>query len=116
MVAHLMDGVLIIQDELIRFVNPAVERVSGYASDELLGRSFLDLVAPEQRAMAAERYQRRMAGEDEPTFYTLQMQRKDGQLREIEISASVIPFRGRPAVLAVTRETHPRTERGDDAP
>jgi PAS domain S-box-containing protein len=116
MVAHLMDGVLIIQDEKIRFANPTVERVSGYRAEELLGMNFLDLVAPDLRPMAGNRYRRRLAGEDEPTFYKLRIQRKDGQQVEIDIAATLIPFRGRPAVLAVTRELTRNTEQPDGAP
>lgn len=115
-VEHLIDGVLIVQDEQIRFANPTVARVSGYSNEELVGMHFLEMVAPEQRAMVAARHQQRLAGEDEPTFYIMRIQRKDGRQTDIEIAVSLIPFSGRPAVLAVMREIAQRTERSDDAP
>ncbi|MBD3235778.1 MAG: PAS domain S-box protein [Candidatus Eisenbacteria bacterium] len=116
MLEHLTDGVLIIQDERIRFVNPAVEQVTGYSTEEMLGMHFLEIVAPEQRAAAAARHQRRMAGEDEPTFYDLRIVSKEGVETEFEIAVSMIPFRTRPAVLVVARQTAQRMEREDGAP
>ena len=45
-------------------INPAGEAISGYSADELIGRFATDLIAPEQRDLAARRFAERLNGED----------------------------------------------------
>ncbi len=44
-----IDGIMIIQDEMIRFVNSRVVQISGYSKEELINHRVTDFVAPERR-------------------------------------------------------------------
>jgi PAS domain S-box-containing protein len=112
LIERAMDGVIIIQDEKIRFANHAVARGMDYSVDELEGKHFLDLVAPESRPMVAERYRRRQNGEDVPAFYILKVQHKDGSTRDVEMAPSVIQYQGRVATMAIMREIAQREKAG----
>ena len=46
-------------------INPAGAAISGYSADELIGRFAIELIAPEQRELAAQRFAQRLAGDDE---------------------------------------------------
>lgn len=98
------DGVVVIQDGRYRFVNGAWARTTGYSVEELLNMALLDVVAPEFQNLVKERYEARIAGGKPPAVYRAMIRRKDGSLREIEVSASIIRYKGRPADMAVIRD------------
>ena len=104
------DGVVVLQDRLIKFVNPRFCEMSGYSADTLLGNVFTDYLTPEEIGLLAERYKKRMAGEYVPPIYETTMTRKDGSKIPLEVSAAVIPFHGQPADLVLVRETTERKQ------
>ena len=68
------------------FGNAAGERLTGYRLDELLGRPFTDLVAPENLPELIERFRRALAGEVISPHVRTEMIRKDGGRVPIELS------------------------------
>ncbi|MFQ6109081.1 MAG: PAS domain S-box protein [Candidatus Aminicenantales bacterium] len=102
------DGVVIIQDGICKFANKAIEDISGYSKDELVGKPLFDKVAPEDRERVSERYKRRIAEESVPAVYNIRVECKDGTHKELEISAAAIPYEGRPAVLGIVRDLSER--------
>ncbi|MFQ5820141.1 MAG: PAS domain S-box protein [Candidatus Heimdallarchaeota archaeon] len=104
LVEYATDGVAIIQDGVFQFANQAAAELSGYSIDKLVGRPFLDLLTPESRDLLTQRYQLRMADETVPSVYEAKIQRKDGTLKDVEISAGIIQYQGRPADMAIARD------------
>ena len=98
------DGVAVLQDRLIKLVNPRFIEMSGYSADELIDTPFVDYLTPEEIAFLYVRYQKRMAGEPVPPIYEMVMTRKDGSKIPLEISAAIVPFQGRPADLVLFRD------------
>jgi len=98
------DGIVIIQDGLIKFVNPKVLELSGFAPEEVLGKPFRDVVAPEHLEIARERYMKRMSGEELPSRYEIETITKNGSRVPIEVSASLIEYKGKPADMAILRD------------
>jgi diguanylate cyclase (GGDEF)-like protein/PAS domain S-box-containing protein len=100
------DGVVIIQDGICKFANQAVEQFSGYSLDELMGKPLFNKVAPEDRERVSEMYKLRLSDPDRdlPSVYNITMVCKDGSPKELEVSAAVIPYEGRPAVLGIVRD------------
>jgi len=94
-----LEAIAIAQDGVVRVVNPAACRLSGYAEEELVGRSFLDLVHPEDRPGVQERYQRRLAGDTTERSTIMRVVRKDGDLLWLESHSMPLEWQGRPAVL-----------------
>lgn len=84
-------GILVV-DEDHRFVyaNAELCRLLGRARAEIIGRDFLEFLDGESRALVADRYRRRQAGEEVPPRYEFNVVRKDGEKRRVEISATVI--------------------------
>jgi len=108
------DGIAILQGGLVMFVNEALARMAGYSVGELTGASFLIVVQDEEHAEIADRVRRRIAGEQLPTTYELDLVRKDGTLFTAEVRAGVVPYEGAPAELALLRDISER-KRAEEA-
>ncbi len=98
------DGVFIIQDALISFVNPALASISGYSAKELIGMPMLELAAPESREMLKERHESRLAGGNPPSHYEAKLQCKDGTIKDVELSAAFLLYEGRSATMGIMRD------------
>ena len=66
---HLQDGIYVIEEGALVYVNPPLAKILGYKVSELIGRAFIGLVATEDRPIALERYRARLSGEDVPMQY-----------------------------------------------
>ncbi len=95
--------ITIIQDRQIKYVNPFVAELIGYAPEELIGTSFAQYIHPDELPRLAKYYLQRIAGEDVPNVYTTIIKHKDGNAVPIEIKASVIQYQGRLADFAIVR-------------
>lgn len=102
------DGILIIQDGLIKYANPYITKLWVGDIQELLETSFLKYVHPDFFTKVTDIYKRRMAGEPVEAKYEMAIMNKSGEKREIEINAGLINYKGKPADLVII---HDITER-----
>ncbi len=65
-------------------------------------------VVPEDRALVRERELARQRGEHVPAIYAIRIRRADGEERTMEISISLITYKGQPASLAIIRDVTER--------
>ncbi len=98
------DGIVIIQDGVLKFINPKVSELAGFPSSEVIGRAFMDFVDPEFKGLVLKRYEKRMNGEQVPSKYEINILSKDGRKIPVEVSASVIEYMGRPADMGIMRD------------
>ena len=104
------DGIVIVQDEVIKFANPKIIEITGYSLDEILQKLFTKFITPDDREMVEDRYTRRIKKEEIPGRYEAQVIHLDGKSIPVEISASTIEFEGSPAVMAIVRDITERKE------
>ena len=102
------DGIVIVQDGIIRYANPWLARLSGYSMDEIVGSELIRFIAPPEVPRIAERYRRRMAGEPVPSTYETVLLLKNGATVHVELSAGLITYEGRPADLVIVRDISER--------
>jgi PAS domain S-box-containing protein len=114
LVQQAKDGVIIIQDGILQFVNQALADILGYTLGEIENRPYINFVAPESRPMVYARVNARLAGEDVPQVYQAKLLRKDGNIIDAELSASVIQYRGKPADVGIIRDITER-KRAEEA-
>gem|GEM_PF-1481983 len=101
------DGIFILQDEVIRFVNKKAIEVTGYSREELLLTPFVNLIHPEDRRAAKTRYDKRIEGENVPTTHSFRAINKSGETLWIQSNAIEFNWRDQPAVLSFVRDiTH----------
>ncbi len=98
------DGILIIQDGLVKFANVRLAELWGGSAEELLETPIIQHIHPDERDKVMEHYQRRMANEDVPPIYETVLLRKDSTVLHIEINAGVISYKGKPADLVMIRD------------
>jgi PAS domain S-box-containing protein len=86
-----LDGVLIVADDYrFKFVNERLVEMLGYTREELIGMDFREVLDEESKTLVMDRYVRRQRGEDVPPQYEFNVIRKNGEVRNVEISSSVI--------------------------
>ncbi|MBA4313670.1 MAG: hypothetical protein C0417_13685 [Chlorobiaceae bacterium] len=98
------DGIFIVVDGIIKYCNPALAKMGGYTIDELIGTSFLDYIHPDFIPVIAERYKRRLAGEDIETLFETQLLYKNGTYGDAEINISFIGYNGGKAIMVMVRD------------
>ncbi|MBU1299910.1 MAG: PAS domain S-box protein [Bacteroidetes bacterium] len=105
LIDNIQDGVFIIQDAKMQFVNEAFAKIVGYTVEEVIGMDFRELVAPEDLEMVADRYRRRQAGEDVPKEYEFRMLHKDKKTRVIvNMNVGLINYQGRVASMGTVKD------------
>ncbi|MBN1584060.1 MAG: substrate-binding domain-containing protein [Anaerolineae bacterium] len=102
------DGIVLVQDRLIRYCNPQLGMMLGRPASELIDRPFIDLIAPDHRAITRTRYESRLQGKAVPGRYEIVVQHKDGHEIAVEINASLIEYEERSATLAFVRDINDR--------
>ncbi|RJP74945.1 MAG: PAS domain S-box protein [Candidatus Zixiibacteriota bacterium] len=101
------DGVFILQDENIKFANPAMCAMTGYTLQEMQELR-IGIIHPEDREQIITHYRTRLQGGEAPSLYEARFQCRDGSCREVEISASLVQYRGRPASMGIIRDVTER--------
>jgi diguanylate cyclase (GGDEF)-like protein/PAS domain S-box-containing protein len=81
LVHHASDVFTVIDgDAVIRYQSPAIEQVLGYPTEDIIGRSFLDLVEPADQDIARQLFEQSRTRSRVPTMGEVRMRpRGDGQ-------------------------------------
>jgi PAS domain S-box-containing protein len=104
LVDHANDSILILQDGRIQFCNPSVYRETGFPTEELAGKPFIDLVHPDDREMVIDRYVKRLSQGDAPSTYSFRILLKSGSVMWGQVNAALTSWEGRPATLCIIRD------------
>lgn len=91
-------GIYIVRGGKFCFVNPELEKISGYSRDELVGRESLSIVFPEDRSKVRENAVRMLKGKISAP-YQHRVIAKDGSLRWIIETVTSINYEGKRASL-----------------
>ncbi len=90
-VEHSHEGIFIVDDAFrIIYCNNELHQLVAYSRQEIMGQDFRKFLDAESQQTVVERYLRRQRGENIPPRYELDIIRKDGEKRHLEVSTSVI--------------------------
>lgn len=93
-------GVFILQEGRFVYVNPQFENISGYSKDVLLSNmSFEQIIRQDDIEKTWKKYFSGITGERASDPYAVKVVRKDGAVLQIEIIASTISYKGKPAII-----------------
>ncbi len=101
------DGVVVIDGEIIKYVNPSATEVLGYSKEDFLDANFLEFVYEEDRERVQKNYENTMKG-GKTFLYEIKLKKKDGNLLTVEIQAQKIKYQGREVDLAIIRDVSSR--------
>jgi PAS domain S-box-containing protein len=108
------DGIIIIQDGLLKFANTKMLEMSGYTAGEVYDKSFLEFCVTKYRNAVEDRYNRRISGKKAINNYEIEILSKSGNKIPVEINASIIEHEGEPANMAIVRDITDRRRIEDE--
>ena len=102
------DGIVVLQDGVIKFANSRLAELTGYTVEEVMNTAFPQYIAADELPIIADIYRRRMAGEAAPPTYDSVIQHKDGSRVEVEFNAGLTTIQGQVADLVIVRDISDR--------
>jgi len=104
-----LDSVVLLSDTKILYANSNMAKLLCYDSaSELIGQDISITLADEEKELVRQRTTSRQRGEPQPDRYELKLLRKDGKIVEAETVVSLIEYKNKPAVLALSRDVTER--------
>ena len=98
------DGIVIIQDKLVKYINPRGTEILGYAVQEIVGTPFTNYIHPDEVQRVLSYYTQRIKGKRVPSKYESAVENKEGQKIPTEFNASVISYQGKAADMVIFRD------------
>ncbi len=98
------DAIYIYQDDTFVYGNTRFCELSGYSLDEIMQKTFMDLVHPGDRERVIDIARRRARGDDIPSSYEARIIIKDGSVKHFEFNPTVIEYNGKYAVLGAASD------------
>jgi PAS domain S-box-containing protein len=94
-----IEGIVVAQDGIIKYANPIIVNMIQLSAEEAVGMPFMRFIFPEDARLVAERYGKRIRGEDVPSRYDFRVLGEKGKLTWVSLSVIGIQWEGRPATL-----------------
>ena len=88
------EGVCLIKDEEIKYVNPKLQEMLGYSKYEMEGYSFQKFIHPDNLEFVKEKYKNQMKGQENPQKFELKVKTKDGRNLYILLNANLVEYEG----------------------
>ncbi len=104
LVEHASDGIVINQDQIIKYANPRMSELSGYSLNELLESHYTDFIHPDDLAKAKEEYSLRLHTGDISGIFETSLRHKNGLKIPVEATARMVTYNGKPAGIIIIRD------------
>lgn len=104
LIDSIQDGVFLVVDGKVSFVNRAFQKMIGYDTDEIQGQPFTKFVAPEDLELVTKNYKLRQEGQIVPTNYEWRMLHKNSSRVFVNMSARVINYQNKKATIGTLKD------------
>jgi PAS domain S-box-containing protein len=98
------DGIVIVYDYKLVFLNQQFAQMLGYTVEEIINTPYKRITHPEVTSEIDRRYSSRMTGERSPTIYETVLMKKNGVPIDVEFNVGVITYQGKLATLTFVRD------------
>ncbi len=99
--------IVLVHGESILYANPQFADLVGVAREAVVGRRLQDLVPQDHADLVSDNLRKRLAGEEVPQRYEIDLIGLQGQLTRLEIATHPIQFQGAAALLVTGVEVIP---------
>ncbi len=110
LVEEINDGYFLSREGRLVFANRAFCEMHGYSVDEVIGRSYMDFVAPESRDRLTKIHEERASRSEAPDQYVYLRLHRDGRKLYSENKVKVIIYEGETATAGICRDVTERVE------
>lgn len=98
------EGIVVIQDEVVKFANPKTEELFGCTAQELVLKPVAEIIHPEDRQTVMEQHFKRLKGDEVPHVYQFRIVDKAGNTKWVELNGVLLAWGGRPADLCFVKD------------
>ncbi len=98
-VQNAREGIAVTQDGVVVFCNPRACEILGYSKIELQSHGMEFFIHPEDREIVLRYHASRSSGQNTPERYEHRLLRKSGESIWVEVSGTLIDWKGNPATL-----------------
>lgn len=98
------DGICILQNRTIKYVNSQLAVMCGRVPNEVLDTKYEDYVHPDEIDFIAAKYEKHMLGDEPIQNYESALKHRDGHRVEVEVNAGLITYCGHRASLVFVRD------------
>ena len=111
-IEHSNDGVAILRGDIYVFVNRRFLEIFGYERvEEVVGKRLSLTLSPDDRERVVGYNRGRQKKKSSPSLYETKGIKRNGEMVHVEVSATDIPFHGRPASLVCIRDITSRKQK-----
>ena len=103
-------GIVIAQDQALKYINPRAMELVGYSREELLSLAFAEHIHPDDRDATIAYYLKFLRGEETPANHTFRIIDKAGGTKCLDSNAVLVNWEGRPASLNFLMEITQRKQ------
>ena len=104
------DGIALIQDRSLNYINPRLAEITGHTVDEMKNSPFIDYVHPAEVSNVVGRYRSLKRGDDVASKYETVLKHRSGSAVYVELNARFIRYNGRSADLIIVRDITDRKQ------
>ncbi|MEI6292346.1 MAG: PAS domain S-box protein [Methanomicrobiales archaeon] len=107
------EGIVAAQDGVLKYANPKALEMIQSTLEKITDKPFVTFIHPDDRSLVADRYMRRLRGENVPSKYDFRILGEKGLLTWVQISAVVTLWEGKPATLNFLTDISDRKQAED---
>jgi len=108
LVENANDGIVILQDGYVRFINIMMAKILGYSVETMIDTAFLNYLSASEKPKIQNYYQQRQQGKEIPQIYESVLVDKWGNNKPVEFNNSIISFNGKIATQTYIRDISER--------
>ncbi|MFH0968382.1 MAG: PAS domain S-box protein [Methanobacteriota archaeon] len=100
LIENSIEGISVVQDNVLKFFNPMTPVLLGYTPEELDSTPFIRFIHPDDQNRVMTNHQNRLKGIPVENRYQYRIIRKDESVRWVEMNSVFIRWEEKPAVLS----------------
>ena len=104
LIDSIQDGVFLIEEGKLSYINRAFAKMIGYDVNEIEGELFTKFISPEDMDLVVTNYKLRKEGKSAPASYEWRMLHKNGNRVYVNMSARVINYHGNTATIGTVKD------------